>query len=154
MTHEPYKTALDAACRELETLAAQRVDLDRRIAQLSQTVGSLLKLCGFEPTVPLGLTDACRVVLRAAAQPLTVAELRAQLHAMGIDLSRYENEAAVIHTTLKRLTESGDVRFIARGWGKPAYQWTSPDRPLFGGGTAAKALTQAARHHATAKKAR
>jgi hypothetical protein len=152
MAEEAYKTALDVACRELETLAAQRVDLDRRIAQLTQTVGSLLKLCGFEPTVPLGLTDACRLVLRAAGQPLTVGELRAQLAAMGVDLSRYENEAAVIHTTIKRLIASGDVRFIARGWGKPSYQWTSPDREIRPSGTAAKALLQAARDSSAKRK--
>ncbi len=154
MADDAYKTALDEASRELERLAAQRADLDRRIAQLTQTVGSLLKLCGFEPTVPLGLTDACRMVLRGAGQPLTVAEIRAQLGAMGLDLTRYENDVAVIHTTLKRLTASQDVRFIARAWGKPAYQWADPDRPLFGTGLAARALLEAAKGPTPPKKPR
>ena len=119
---EDYKKALDTATRELETLAAQRADLDRRIGQLVQTVGNLMRLCNLTPTVPLGLTDACRIVLRAAGSPLTAVEVRAQLAAMGIDLSRYENDLAAIHTTLKRLTQSGEVRFIPQAWGKPAYQ--------------------------------
>jgi hypothetical protein len=152
MSDEPYRVALEAAARELERLAAQRVDIDRRIAQLSQTFGNLLRLCGYEPTVPLGLTDACRLVLRAAGQPLTVAEIRAQLGAMGLDLTRYENDLAVIHTTLKRLKETGEIRFIARGWGKPSYQWASPDRPLFASGDAARALLQAARRPVSKKR--
>jgi hypothetical protein len=121
MSDEDYKAALAAASKELETLLAQRAEIDRRIAQLHQTVGSLVKLCGYEPTVPLGITDACRMVLRAAGHPLTVAEVKIQLGAMGVDLGRYENDLAVIHTTLKRLHQNGEVRLVP-GLGKPAYQ--------------------------------
>jgi hypothetical protein len=125
---EDYRKALDTATRELESLAAQRAELDRRIGQLLQTVGSLMRLCNLTPTVPLGLTDGCRMVLRAAASPLTAVEVRAQLAAMGLDLSRYENDLAAIHTTLKRLNQSGEVRFIPQAWGKPAYQWMGAPR--------------------------
>ena len=125
---EDYRKALDTATRELESLTAQRADLDRRIGQLLQTVGNLMRLCDLTPTVPLGLTDGCRMVLRAAASPLTAVEVRAQLAAMGIDLSRYENDLAAIHTTLKRLNQSGEVRFIPQPWGKPAYQWMGAPR--------------------------
>jgi hypothetical protein len=125
---EDYRKALDTATRELEQLTAQRADLDRRIGQLLQTVGNLMRLCNLTPTVPLGLTDGCRMVLRAAASPLTAVEVRAQLAAMGLDLSRYENDLAAIHTTLKRLNQSGEVRFIPQPWGKPAYQWMQAPR--------------------------
>jgi hypothetical protein len=130
VSEEDYRKALGAANKELETLAAQRADLDRRIGQLLQTVGNLMRLCHLTPTVELGLTDGCRMVLRGAAAPLTAVEVRAQLAAMGIDLSRYENDLAAIHTTLKRLKDSGEVRFIPQPWGKPAYQWTQPPRVL------------------------
>ena len=126
--NEDYRKALDTATHELESLTAQRADLDRRIGQLLQTVGNLMRLCNLTPTVPLGLTDGCRMVLRAAASPLTAVEVRAQLAAMGIDLSRYENDLAAIHTTLKRLNQSGEVRFIPQPWGKPAYQCMQPPR--------------------------
>ena len=125
---DDYKKALDTATRELETLAAQRAELDRRIGQLLQTVGNLMRLCNLTPTVPMGLTDGVRMVLRAAVSPLTAVEVRAQLAAMGIDLSRYENDLAAIHTTLKRLSQSGEVRFIPQAWGKPAYQWMQAPR--------------------------
>ena len=130
--NEEYRKALDAASCELETLAAERADLDRRIGQLMQTVGNLMRLCDLTPTVPLGLTDGCRMVLRAAGAPLSAVEVRAQLAAMGIDLSRYENDLAAIHTTLKRLIQSGQARFIPQPWGKPAYQWMQPPRVIVG----------------------
>jgi hypothetical protein len=70
------------------------------------------------------------MVLRAAGAPLTAVEVRAQLAAMGLDLTRYENDLAAIHTTLKRLVQSGEARFIPQPWGKPAYQWMQPPRVL------------------------
>jgi hypothetical protein len=130
MTTDDYRRALDAALREYETVAAQRSALDTRLAQLGQTVGSLMRLCGLTPTVSWGLTDACRMALKSAGSPLTALEVRAQLEAMGFDLSRYTNDLAAIHTVLKRLTESGEVRFLPRAYEKPAYEWKHPVRAL------------------------
>ena len=123
MSRESYLHALEQAVAEWNELTAQRQALDQRIAQLTQTIASLNKLCGFEATVPLGLTDACRMVLRNAGQPLTVAEIRSQLEAVGIDLERYASGLTAIHTVLKRLRDAGDVRFVPRSFGKPAYEW-------------------------------
>jgi hypothetical protein len=125
MTTADYRMALDAAVREYEALTRQRSELDGRIAQLAQTIGNLSKLCGLVPTVPWGLTDACRMVLKAAGHPLTAIEVRAQLEAMGFDLTRYSNELAAIHTILKRLSDSREVRFEPRAWDKPGYVWHS-----------------------------
>jgi hypothetical protein len=126
---DDYKRALASASREYETLTKQRADLDARIAQLTQSIGNLTRLCGYVPTVPLGLTDACRMVLKAAGHPLTALEVRAQLEAMGIDLSKYTSDLAAIHTVLKRLAESGQVAFVPRGWDKPGYRWDAPISP-------------------------
>jgi hypothetical protein len=123
MTTDQYRLALETASREYQQLAQQRADLDRRLAQLAQTIGSLNKLCGFTPTVAVGLTDGCRMVLNAAGHPLTAMEVRQQLEAMGFDVSKYSNDLAPIHTVLKRLTESDEVRFVPRGYAKPAYEW-------------------------------
>jgi hypothetical protein len=123
MTTDQYRLALETASREYQQLAHQRADLDRRMAQLAQTIGSLNRLCGFTPTVGVGLTDACRMVLNAAGHPLTAVEVRQQLEAMGFDVSKYSNDLAPIHTVLKRLTEADEVRFVPRGYAKPAYSW-------------------------------
>ena len=125
-----YRAALDAAVREYEALTKQRAGLVGRIAQLAQTIGSLTRLCGFVPTVPWGLTDACRMVLKGAGHPLTAIEVRGQLNAMGFDLSKYSNELAAIHTILKRLNESGEAHFTSRAWDRPAYAWKPTPRVI------------------------
>jgi len=123
MTTEEYRRALDRAVQEYEALTAERARLDARIGQLAQTIGTLTRLCGMVPTVSWGLTDACRMVLKAAGHPLSALEVRAQLQAMGFELSRYTSDLAAIHTVLKRLNDAGEVHFIARAWDKPAYAW-------------------------------
>jgi hypothetical protein len=124
---DEYRRALDAACREYEELAQQRGTIDARLSQLTQSIGTLLKLCGFEPTIPYGLTDACRVILRNADVALSPTEVRDRLFAIGFDLSKYSNELAAIHTILRRLNDSGEVRFIASP-GKHLYRWNAPVR--------------------------
>jgi hypothetical protein len=59
--------------------------------------------------VPFGLTDACRLVLQNAPAPLTAVGIRDRLQQIGFDLDRYANPLAAIHTTLKRMTESGEA---------------------------------------------
>jgi hypothetical protein len=49
---------------------------------------------------------------------------------MGVDLAKYANELAAIHTVLKRLNEGGEARFIPRGPGKDAYLWARPTRAI------------------------
>ena len=106
---DDYRKALDTACREYEQVASEHARLEMRLGQLKQTIGTLNKLCGFEPTVPWSLTDACRVVLRSAGRPMTAVEVRASLDAAGLDVDRYANALSAIHTTLKRLAEGGEV---------------------------------------------
>jgi hypothetical protein len=106
---DDYRRAFDTAVREYERAIADRAALDTRIAQLQHTIGTLAKLCGYEATVPLGLTDACRMVLRNATRPLTAVEVRERLRSTGFDLERYANHLASIHTVLKRMTEGGEA---------------------------------------------
>ena len=60
---DDYRAALTAAIQEYESLGAKRREIDERLGQLAQTIGTLSRLLGLTPTVPLGLTDACRLVL-------------------------------------------------------------------------------------------
>ena len=111
---QDYRRALATAIREYETLGQQRQDVDRRIAEVAQTIGTLSRLCGLIPTVPLGLTDACRLVVRGAGVPVTPAEVRDRLQSIGFDLTKYANDLAAIHTILKRLNDSGELRFVSQ----------------------------------------
>src|SRR5690348_6173056 len=110
---EEYRKALDAACREYEELGRQRVVLDARMAQLAQSIGTLMRLLGFATAMPWGLTDACRTVLRNAGVPMSPTEVRDRLELIGLDLTKYSNELAAIHTVLRRLNDSGEVRFVS-----------------------------------------
>jgi len=69
MPDDDYRSALAAAIAEYEDLGARRREIDDRLSQLAQTIGTLTKLLGLTPTVPLGLTDACRLALRGAGDP-------------------------------------------------------------------------------------
>src|SRR4051812_37130922 len=102
MTTQDYRAALEAAAKEYESLGAQRRDIDARLSQLAQTIGTLSRLLGLTPTVPLSITDAVRLAMRAGV-PMTPLEVRERLLAIGVDLSSYANDLAVIHTVLKRL---------------------------------------------------
>ena len=121
-----YGDALADARQELDRLRALRFEVDLRIAKLERTISGLATLCGEPDIAPQGLTDACRSVLQSTtAYQLTPIEVRDELKKMGFDLSRYENPLAVIHTTLKRLAEQGEVTIclVAGGSATTAYRW-------------------------------
>jgi hypothetical protein len=129
MTHEDYRRALDTAIREYEELGAKRQAIDTRLAELAQTISTLSKLLGLTPTVPMGLTDAVRLVMRGGV-PMTPTEVRDRLHAIGFDTSKYANDLAAVHTILKRLNDSGELRFVPRAIGKHQYTWNRPVTPV------------------------
>ena len=146
VTTQEYRHALDAAIKEYEALGEQRRDVDKRLSQLAQTIATLSRLLGLTPTVPLGLTDACRLVLRGGL-PMSPVEVRERLEAIGVDLSIYSSELSAIHTTLKRLNEAGEIRLIPRHDGKHAYLWQAPPRAIAIGPEIAEYLRGQGRYH-------
>ncbi len=129
MTKEDYRAALDAAIKEYETLGLEKGAIDDRLAQLGQTIGTLTRLLGLTPTVPLGLTDACRMILRHG-EPMTPVQVRDRLTSIGIDMSKYANDLAAVHTILKRLNGSGELRFLPRTPGSHQYVWNRASTPV------------------------
>jgi hypothetical protein len=136
-----YRAALDAAIREYEDLGARRREIDARLSALAQTIGTLSRLMGLTPTVPLGLTDACRLVLRAGL-PMTPVEVRDRLAGIGVDLSVYASELSAIHTVLKRLNDAGEIRLVPRPTGRHAYLWQAPPRAIALEGDVAQAIRE------------
>ena len=130
MAPEEYRKALDSAIREYEQLGAQRRVIDERLTQLTLTIGTINRLCGFVSNVPWGLTDACRVVLKSAGKPMSPTEVRDRLEAIGVDLSKYTNSLAAVHTVLKRLNQAQEVLFVERPSGKFTCEWRPSIRPV------------------------
>jgi len=127
VTTGEYEGALARAIEEYERLGEERQRIDDRLAQLAQTISTLMRLLGRMPTVPFGLTDACRLVYRNAGIPLGPTDVRDRLRAIGVDLSVYSNEMAAIHTVVRRLHESGELRAMATP-GKQIFAWRTPVR--------------------------
>ena len=152
MPDDDYRRALEAAVREYEALGAQRQQIDRRLAELAQTMSTLSRLCGIVPTVSVGLTDACRLALRAAGVPLTPLEVRDRVKAFGFDLTRYTNDLAAVHTTLKRLNDAGELRFIPRpGTNEKAYVWDRPAKAALLGPDIARVMREMDEKRRTAR---
>jgi hypothetical protein len=129
MPAEDYRRALAAAIEESRRLSVERQRIDARLSELAETIGTLSRLCGLTPTVPWGLADACRTVLRNAGQPMSPAEVRDRLTIIGFDLSRYSNALAALHTTLKRLVEAGELALATTSSHRTGYAWQRPPDP-------------------------
>ena len=126
MVKQKYREALNSVTEEYERLSEQRAALDVRLAQLMQAIGSLSQLCNVKPTVELGLglTDACRIVLKAVDHPLTAAEIRLKLETMGYDTSHFSNPLGSIYVVLRRLCRSGEATVVD----KNTFAWNRPPK--------------------------
>ncbi len=148
MTSEDYRAALNAATAEYEKLGEERRRIDARLSQLAQTISTLSRLLGLNPTVPLGLTDALRLVYRNAGIPLSPVEARDRLEAIGIDLSIYSSPMAAIHTVLRRLHDGGELKAMATA-GKQIYAWVTPARSVAIGPDVAQYIREQGTFHVT-----
>jgi hypothetical protein len=121
-----YRALYASATAELQTVQAEKVELEReigardqQIAALTQTINAIAPLIG-EPTISLpatdapetataGMTDCIRAILAKEKHPLSAAQVRDRLEQLGFVLSGYSNPLATIHTVLRRLTDAGEV---------------------------------------------
>ena len=134
MVKQEYRDALKVARRELQEAMGQRADIDKRIFKLKQTVESLNALCHDvdveelaaemrQQMAGIGLTNAVRRLLADSKMPLSATEVRDGIARLGVDLSAYANDMAVVHNTLNRLARQGDIlSFVDNngqmaGWG-------------------------------------
>jgi hypothetical protein len=139
MNTRNYHRMLYDAKQDLARRLVKRQKLDQEIARLHAVVSELQNFCveqdqkSFEKRVDrvikadlkVGITEAVRVILQENFFPLTAIELKERIAARKLNLARYANPLAVIHTVLKRLVQSGEVRVVPQPKGKKAYQWIS-----------------------------
>lgn len=122
-----YNADFKQAVHDLLVMNSQRVQLETKIARQTKRVAALYELVQADGDGPAlsglvdGISDACRVVLRAAAgKPMSPAEVRDAVQGLG--LPPQANLLASVHTTLKRLKDAGEVTEINHGAGV-AYRW-------------------------------
>jgi hypothetical protein len=134
-----YRDTLEIARGELDKLMTEESDLETRLegnrtrqGGLKKTIDSLSALVGEEidSSVP-GVSEAIRRVLSThlAANKKTFLRpiaIRNRLVETGFDLASYKNPMAVIHSTLKRLQDQGEVEPLEQDK-KVAYRWIAKD---------------------------
>lgn len=134
-----YDHALHQANQDLARLLVQREEIDRKAARLQAVIAELESLRAelmqkhldreidqvIKADLTMGITEASRLILKDKFFPMTASDLKKGLEARKFDLSRYSNALAVIHTVLKRLAKSGEVKVVPQERGKKAYQWVS-----------------------------
>ena len=140
-----YHRMLFEAKQDLARHLVQRQKLDERIARRHAVVSELQNLCAerdkrsfdrridrvIKADLKVGITESARVILQENFFPLTASELKERIEARKLNVARYANPLAVIHTVLKRLVQSGEVRVVLQTKGNKAYQWiSSADRAL------------------------
>src|SRR6202034_52669 len=125
-----YNADLKQAIRDLLLMNSERAQLETKIAKQKKRVAALYELVQTDEDgtalagLVEGISDACRVVLRAAGgQPMSPAEVRDAIQGLG--LPPQSNLLASVHTTLKRMKDAGEVKEITHGAGT-AYKWVEP----------------------------
>jgi hypothetical protein len=133
---EDYKKTLAAAQAEMDSLIEQREEIERRINQLKQAIIALLPL-GQDGEIPvrgvglttfqiemqaLGITDACREVLKTSGQALSPVEIKNALVQMNPEFTKQKNLMASVHAVLKRLIPGEASSFVSKD-GETLYRW-------------------------------
>jgi hypothetical protein len=121
MENSAYRKTLTAARRDLKRLYREREDMDRKIAQLRQTVLSLGALChepgrrDFVKEYGLrgGLTNGVFDAIQASQTPLSVRRIQETLEDLGYDF-KAKNRAAAIHSVAKRMVEQGKLQPVTK----------------------------------------
>jgi len=134
-----YKTELERERRVLADLFRQREELATRIAKQQTRVAALAALSEECEEVDEmlemdlgGLTNACRTAFRAAGnRGLMPTEVRGALQQLRFPTREYKNILSSIHTVIRRLERSGEVRKaihdIHDEQDKSVYQWAGPN---------------------------
>lgn len=118
MTDSQYSEALQRAVSERDEWVAKRSECDQRIALLTRTIDALSALSGTtadskglpqENLDDVGITEAIRTILSQSVMPMTAPQIRDALIDRGYDTDRYASILTVIHNTVKRMYEQGEI---------------------------------------------
>jgi hypothetical protein len=119
MTDNDYSNALTAAQKELEALNNQAEIIERRRAQLQQTISSLKTLMHVAEDEERTLTDCIRIAVKGAQGYISAADVLKAVIAMGAPFSG-KNMIDSVVTILSRLHKQGELLRDPNGRG---YMW-------------------------------
>ena len=108
----PHKQALMELQKELQERVQQQQWIANRIQELTKAIEQVAPLAEdtTEDGLSLSLPQLClRVLARYVGLGVSIPRIKEELRLMGVDLSGYRNQLAVLHTTLGRLEKSGLV---------------------------------------------
>jgi hypothetical protein len=131
VTDKDFKDTLDKAKSELManqhrlgTILQEWSEIETRNVKLREVIVTLSRLLGeqFDEEDALGLTDAIRQAFKTTSGPLQPTEVRDRLKDMGMDITKYGNVMASVHSVINRLQSRGQIQPVTVG-GKPAFVW-------------------------------
>jgi hypothetical protein len=117
-------------------LETEQRDLEREIAKLTQDIAQLHEMCGEIPKdtesaklsaniKEWGLTDAIRIVMKAADRALSAVDIRDRLKSIGFNTGQYQNDMATVSLTLQRMVKQGEIDpTVKKVNGKTLYIWS------------------------------
>lgn len=120
MSNDDYSKALATAQKELESLNNQAEIIERRRAQLQQTISSLKTLMNVAEEEERTLTDCIRIAVKGAHGYISSADVLKAVIAMGAPFSG-KNMIDSVVTILNRLQKQDELLRDPNGKG---YMWT------------------------------
>jgi regulator of protease activity HflC (stomatin/prohibitin superfamily) len=108
MGSDEYTKALSVAEKELARLNAEAEAIAQRRAQLQQTISTLKTLTNGSEQEERTLTDAIRIIVKAADGYISAANVLKSAYAMGAKFSGKNPKASII-TILGRLVKDGEL---------------------------------------------
>jgi hypothetical protein len=133
---EDAVTSLLELMKQESELERQRVEVEREEDKLMLKIISLAALSDDFPenssigrivrmAQRMGLTNGVRLVLRLSGEWMTPVQIRDRLIRLGMNLERFKNSLASIHTVLGRLSsgEDAQVKIESNSEGKAMYRW-------------------------------
>jgi hypothetical protein len=135
MSVSPIKQTMDEMFGKLAAARLAQVEAEQQISEYTTALRALAKVMedkdeGDAYLARLdamsgkpGFVEAIRTALRVAKKALTPVEVRAWIRlGKTMDLSAYSNPMASIHTTIRRMKESGEVEEVLNEKGEKAYR--------------------------------
>jgi hypothetical protein len=116
MAERTISQLIEDSTRELQEAVEERDRLSVRVIELQNQLASLRALAAMnslterEPSL-IGLTDAIRSVMRIGKRPMAAHHVKFSLALVGYNFGGLENPSAAIHSTMKRMTDSGELSY-------------------------------------------